>query len=95
MSLTALDCPEPSAYFAISAAVFILEESCIIGIDPLGVPSQFRFDCGQLLASSGFAIEWPDEDTAEKVRARFRSAPEQVIVVECGPDGPIAYHSIN
>lgn len=95
MTLTALDCPEPGGYFAISAAVFVLEDSCIIGIDPLGVPSEFRFAGGQLLASSGFAVEWPDDDTASIVLARFRSAPEKVIVVECGPDGPIAYHSIN
>lgn len=89
------DSPEPRAYFAVSAAVFILEESCIIGIDPLGMPSTFRFEGELLLASSGFAIEWPDPETAEQVRARYRARPDQVVVVECGPEGAVAYHSIN
>lgn len=84
-----------SSHFAISATVFLLEASCIIGIDPLGIPSTFSFQGDYVLASSGFAIEFPDDETARQVRERFQASPDQVIVVECGPDGETTYHAIS
>lgn len=85
----------PPVHFVITPTVFFNDTSCMIGINELGIESDFAFDGRTIVASCGYEIEWPDDDTAQRVIDLYRKNPERVFVAEFGPHGAVAEHSIN
>ena len=82
-------------YFAIPATLFFNETSCMIGINPLRHAVTFHFDGERVIATGGYTIEWPDEAEGQRVVDMLHRMRDRVLLVEFGPDGPIAEHTIN
>ncbi len=82
-------------YFAIPATLLFNETSCMIGINPLLADVQFSFDGERVIASGGYTLDWPDEENGRRVVDMLRRMRNRVLLVEFGPEGPIAEHPIN
>lgn len=66
----------------------------MVGINALAHPTRFFLTADQLHTEDGRIIVLPTETAKQQLIEHYRRDPESVFILESGPVGPIAEHSL-
>lgn len=84
----------PVTPYAQTASVFFNSSGCLIGINALAEPTKFSLRGDRIVAATGHEVLWPDDAARSGALRLLHSTPDRVVLVEFGPQGPVAEHGI-